>query len=92
MKKFLWILSLGVFLAGLVYYFSNRQSASGTSVREAVSESGSAGPEPSPALISSISQPWGLDLRDAFIGPWDLETDTSLFVGNFYRFLRPRAR
>ena len=89
MKKFLWILSIGVFLAGLVYYFSNRQSASGISVREAVSESGSAGPEPSPALTSSISQPWGLDLGDAFIGPWDLEADTSLFVGNVYR---PRAR
>ena len=89
MNKFLWLLSIGVFLAGLVYYFAHRQSAAGVSVRETMSDAGSAGPNPSPALTSIISQPWGLDLGDAFFGPWDLEADTSLFAGNFYR---PRAR
>jgi len=84
-KKFLWFLSIGVFLAGLVYYFAHHRSPSGVSVREAASEAGSSSHEPSPALTSSIGQPWGLDLHDVFVGPWDLEADPSLFVDNLDR-------
>jgi hypothetical protein len=74
LRRFLWFLSLSVFLAGLIYYFAGRAGASGGPAAETRLSGGivawSHGPDRSlvPEIVGRHSMFWYLTVADrAFI-------------------------